>query len=181
MLSLFLVDNALRRQIDMRLSTESQALLNEPSLDVGISSRLSTGRSFRYRFVKTPGQKPAGDLETSTHQLGFFDLAFQEGANAESPDAFRALGTRVGDGYFVVALDTDDIENISDALIGTLGLMSACAVAFAIFGGRRLSNYFLGRLEQLVGTAEAITQGEATRRMPLAGSDDVFDRRYPRT
>jgi signal transduction histidine kinase len=174
--SIFLVDGALRRQVDLRLTTEVQNLLAAPLLPDAITSHIGNERGIKYRLVDKNGQFLIGDLPAMGHVEGFFNAGLVENGVTESPDNLRALGRAVGDQFLVVAVDTDDVENVRDTLLGVFGLTALCAAILALFGGRWLSSFFMRRLDQLAGTAEAITKGDASRRMPLTKIDDEFDR-----
>jgi signal transduction histidine kinase len=118
----------------------------------------------------------AGDLSNVGTGEGFFNAGIPDNAQTEVPDNLRVLGKTIGDNTLLIATDTDDIENLQNTLLGVFGLTSLGAAILALFGGRWLSRFFMSRLDQLAGTAEAITEGDATRRMPLTKAGDEFDR-----
>jgi signal transduction histidine kinase len=174
--AIFLVDGALRRQVDLRLTTEVQVLQSAPALVEAITSRMGNQGGIKYSLVDEAGHHVIGDLSSNTTQNGFFNLSLNEDTNAEAPDALRGLGQTIGTDFLVVAIDTDAIENVEDTLLGVFGVTLLCASVLAFFGGRWLSRFFLRKLDQFASTAEAITKGDVTRRMPLNAAGDEFDR-----
>jgi signal transduction histidine kinase len=174
--SIFLIDGALRRQVDLRLTTEVQNLLAAPSLSGAITSHIGNERGIKYRLSDNNGNHLVGDLSAMGRVEGFSNAGLVEDGLTESPDNLRVLGRSVGDKFLLVAVDTDDVENLRGTLLGAFGLTALCAAILALFGGRWLSRFFMRRLDQLAGTAEAITRGDASLRMPLTKVDDEFDR-----
>lgn len=176
-----MLDQALRSQIDLRLNAEMQDLVAEPVLEVAITERLNLKKGLKYRLTAKSGDVLAGDLgDVGPPALGwgegFFNAGLPDSAQTEVPDNLRVLGKTIGDRTLLIATDTDDIENLQNTLLSVFGLTAFCASVLALFGGRWLSRFFLKRLDQLAGTAEAITKGDASRRMPLTKAGDEFDR-----
>jgi signal transduction histidine kinase len=174
--SFLLLDNALRHQIDLRLSDEMNSFTSEVDIAMAIKRRSGNERGFRYVFYDKAGAAIAGELTTLLQHPGFFDAALAERGTTEQPDALRGLGQAFGDGFLIVATDTDDVENVGDTLLGVFGGTSLMAALLAFLGGRWLTGLFVARLADLAGTAEAITQGDMKRRMPLTRADDEIDR-----
>lgn len=81
-----------------------------------------------------------------------------------------------GGNLLTIAEDTDEIENIRAVLASVFSLAALCASLLAILGGLWLGRFYTRRLDQLANTAEAITDGAFSRRMPLTQSHDEFDR-----
>ena len=175
-IAIVMLDQALRSQIDLRLTGEMQDLLEEQSLPEAIASRLNGRKGLQYRLTNKAGEVLAGDLAPVGQSEGFFNSGLVENGVTEKPDNLRVLGKTIGDTYLVIATDTDEVENMQNTLLGVFGLTSLCSAILALFGGRWLSRFFVRRLDQLAGTAEAITKGDASRRMPLTRSGDEFDR-----
>jgi signal transduction histidine kinase len=174
--SMFMLDQALRRQIDLHLSAEMQDLMEEPVLHDAINERLKWKKGMKYRLTSKTGEVLAGDLADVGAGEGFFNSGLPESAQTELPDNLRVLGKKLGEQSLFIATDTDEIENLKNTLLAVFGLTALCASVLALFGGRWLSRFFLNRLDQLAGTAEAITKGDATRRMPITAAGDEFDR-----
>jgi HAMP domain-containing protein len=67
----------------------------------------------------------------------------------------------------------DDLEKaIATAFLWTIGL----AAILGIIGGALLSRAFLRRVDAISRTAEAIIDGDLTRRVPTRGTGDDLDR-----
>jgi signal transduction histidine kinase len=175
-LSMFMLDQALRSQIDLRLSAEMQDLVAEPVVKHAITERLNLKKGLKYRLTSKSGEVLAGDLGPVPAAEGFFNAGLPDNAQTEVPDNLRVLGRTIDDQNLLIATDTDEIENLQNTLLSVFGLTALCASVLALFGGRWLSRSFMRRLDQLAGTAEAITKGDASRRMPLTKAGDEFDR-----
>jgi signal transduction histidine kinase len=174
--SIFILDQALRSQIDLRLSAEMQDLVAEPVLRDAINERLNLKKGLNYRLTTKTGEVLAGNLGDVGTGEGFFNAGVPDNPQSEVSDTLRVLSKTVGDTTLLIATDTDEIENLQNTLLSVFGLTAVCASLLALFGGRWLSRFFMRRVDQLAGTAEAITKGDATRRMPLTKSGDEFDR-----
>ena len=93
------------------------------------------------------------------------------------PERVRALVSDLGDGVLLaVGGDLQQIDNlekaIATAFLWTIGL----AAMLGIVGGVLLSRAFLRRVDAISRTAEAIIDGDLTRRVPTRGTGDDLDR-----
>jgi signal transduction histidine kinase len=93
------------------------------------------------------------------------------------PERVRALVSDLGDGILLaVGGDLQQIDNlekaIATAFLWTIGL----AAILGIVGGVLLSRAFLRRVDAISRTAEAIIDGDLTRRVPTRGTGDDLDR-----
>ena len=93
------------------------------------------------------------------------------------PERNRALVSDLGGGVMLaVGGDlgqlTDGEEAIATAFFWTVGL----AAALGIGGGALLSRAFLGRVDAIARTAEAIIGGDLASRVPVRGTGDDLDR-----
>ncbi len=179
-ISVVLVDAALRRQIDTRISAEMNDLLaissNGSALADVIKSRIGNEIGLKYRLETTAGTLIAGNLAPTGSASGWFNFGVTENGQEEAADSFRGYAKTVGGNILTIAEDTDEIENIRDVLGSVFTLAALCASVLAVFGGLWLSHFYTRRLDQLVKTAEAITGGASTQRMPLTRTSDEFDR-----
>jgi hypothetical protein len=73
--SFLLLDNALRHQIDLRLSDEMHSLAREADIAIAIRRRSGNERGFKYAFFDKAGVAIAGELTTLPQHHGFFDAA----------------------------------------------------------------------------------------------------------
>jgi signal transduction histidine kinase len=92
------------------------------------------------------------------------------------PERVRALVSDLGDGVLLaVGGDLRQVDNlekaIATAFLWTIGL----AAMLSIFGGVLLSRAFLRRVDAISRTAEAIIDGDLTRRVPTRGTGDDLD------
>jgi signal transduction histidine kinase len=93
------------------------------------------------------------------------------------PERVRALVSDFEDGVLLaVGGDLRQIDNlekaIATAFLWTIGL----AAMLGIVGGVLLSRTFLRRVDAISRTAEAIIDGDLTRRVPTHGTGDDLDR-----
>ena len=175
-----LIDAALRRQIDTRISAEMNDLLAisthaGPLADV-IKSRVGNEKGLKYRLETASGTLIAGDLAPAGKTQGWFNFSLMENGQEEEADSFRGFMKPAGGNLLTIAEDTDEIENIRAVLASVFSLAALCASLLAILGGLWLGRFYTRRLDQLANTAEAITDGAFSRRMPLTQSHDEFDR-----
>src|SRR5205823_6620600 len=93
------------------------------------------------------------------------------------PERVRALVADLGGGVLLAVggdlRQIDDLEKaVATAFLWTIGL----AAMLGIVGGVMLSRAFLGRVDAISRTAEAIIDGDLTRRVPTRGTGDDLDR-----
>jgi signal transduction histidine kinase len=168
-----LTENALQQQIDRRLAAEMADITSAP--DPSSALRAKQG-DLAYLVQSQAGATLAGSLPSAPLKEGPFSIVTGEKIDTEGPDRFRGLSRKVNGTWIAIALDTDEMENARDTLIGVFAALSVVVVAISVLGGTWLSKFFLARLGQLALTAEAITAGDPKRRMPLSARGDEFDR-----
>ena len=89
----------------------------------------------------------------------------------------RGLGLTLSDGRFlVIARRADELHEIREVLVRALAGGLAASLALALLGGLVMSSASLRRIEAMHRAAAAIMEGDLTRRLPVAGSDDDFDK-----
>ncbi len=176
LVSAWLMDAALRRQIDTRITAEMVEISAKQPLKPAVLARVGNQRGLKLRLETASGELIAGNLPPMGHQSGWFNFGVTESNKAEAPDIFRGLAQSVGETVLIVAADTDEIENMRDILAVVFGLTAIAAALLAVPGGLWLSRYFMSRLNHLADAAQAITDGDFSRRMPVGAGDDEFDR-----
>ena len=80
------------------------------------------------------------------------------------------------DGWLMVGDDIGKVERVGRLIMTTFGWALLVMLTLAVVGGMALSAAFLGRIDSITRTAEAIIGGDIRRRMPLRGIDDDIDR-----
>lgn len=105
-----------------------------------------------------------------------FLVATDAGGDSKPQVARARTFALAGGFYLLVGRDmterTDFTKLMTDALIGGLILTAV----FGIAGGILMSRSLLGRIEGINRGTEDILQGDLTRRMPVRGNRDEFDR-----
>ncbi len=178
-MALYVIDTALRGQIDSRIREETAALIagdgTPGALATRIGEKISGGGPFSYRLEDQSGVTISGDIPVVIGQTGWSDFDTGDSGSDEQADQFRALGTATGDGLLIVAEDTDIIENVWTALAGATALVALASGVLACGGGFWLSRLYLRRLDQFADRARAITAGDLAQRMPRMRTGDEFD------
>lgn len=163
-------------RIDQSISNEMNEISSRDDLTVLIPQRMSGRTAFRYGFFAENGSRIAGNVSGSLPSEGWFAIQSNESAPEDVGDSFRALNKHVKGGWLVVATDTDDLENITSALLLAYGTTLLLTILLAIFGGKWLARVFASRLDHLAATADDIAQGQIQKRMPISDKSDEFDR-----
>jgi signal transduction histidine kinase len=92
-------------------------------------------------------------------------------------EAVRVMTTALPNGAkLMVGDDEDRDEALDGAVLRGFGWAFAGVVILGVVGGYALSGDVHRRLAAISGTAEAIIDGDLTRRVPVRGSDDDLDR-----
>jgi signal transduction histidine kinase len=182
--SLYLTQRALQRQIDQRITAEVSGLLArdaasmQGALAENIARRMQAGVAFRYSLVDADGKAIAGNLPLVASvalKPGWINFSASEAGMDDPADSFRGLGSPTQHGFLIVAEDTDDIENLWNALSTVYIFVALVVGLLASFGGVGLSRLYLRRLDQFAERAQAITAGDHALRMPLTHAGDEFD------
>ncbi|MDE2467052.1 MAG: HAMP domain-containing histidine kinase, partial [Alphaproteobacteria bacterium] len=80
------------------------------------------------------------------------------------------------EGWLMVGDDIGKVQRVGRLIMTTFGWALLVMLTLAVGGGMALSAAFLGRIDSITRTAEAIIGGDIRRRMPLRGIDDDIDR-----
>lgn len=76
----------------------------------------------------------------------------------------------------LVGRDLAERDQFRDRIMGALAWSAAMTLCLGLAGGVLMSRGVLRRLESINRTSDRIMAGEISRRIPLRGSDDEFDR-----
>jgi len=169
----------LRYDLDQRVLTERAAVQREAAV-IGlarvISERARHGQGdMRYALLDGSGKELAGRAIVSVPKLGWVDMYFLK--NNGERDATRAFAMRTTDGgTMIVGADPEAIEELDERMIPMFALAFGLIAAIGISGAFLLSGALGRRLDSITRTAHAIIDGDLSRRVPLSGSGDEFDR-----
>jgi signal transduction histidine kinase len=180
-------NDLLTRQVVQTLAAEVNGLreqfrLGGPRLlNQIIAERSAQSAGGLYLLSGPDGTKLSGNLSGFPSELpmpsgeGTFHYAHDSSAGAER----RAAGVSIAvpGGYMlVVGRDVEDQRAFADTLrrilLWGLAGISAVGVGGGLFAGRSL----LARIDAMRGTAETIMAGDLSRRVPVSGAGDEFDR-----
>ncbi len=81
-----------------------------------------------------------------------------------------------GDYYLFVGRDTVERGRFRDTVIAALAWALLPALALGLIGGALIGRYSLNRVDAVRATGQDIVSGDLSRRVPLTGSGDEFDR-----
>jgi signal transduction histidine kinase len=177
--------SALQQQMTGRIETEV-AFLGVEFQSGGLAHLLDIVRkrgqgasALDYLVQDQAGPHLAGEVPATPGLApGWTRIAVpQASEDGGRPERVRALVSDLGDGILLaVGGDLQQIDNlekaIATAFLWTIGL----AAILGIVGGVLLSRAFLRRVDAISRTAEAIIDGDLTRRVPTRGTGDDLDR-----
>lgn len=145
-----------------------------------IRHRLRTERSAVYALVDPAGLMIAGNLTAwpptlvRSRVLQTLDLYLQD---QDRPTRVDVVSLLLPDGKrLLVGSDRSSERWLASALLQASVLALALGVVWVILGGWMLGRFLSRRVDHVSTTAQAIMSGQLDTRVPLAGSDDAFDR-----
>jgi signal transduction histidine kinase len=173
---------SLHRRLDHRIRQQMNSFVTDyhtgglPSLKkaVSVAETFHPNGALDYAVV-SHGQRVAGHLTKWPSQPGWATLAYPE-ADGDTGQRRFLVTDLVGGGLLAVAADPEQIVEIEQAILdGFLSAFGAVLLLGAI-GGIGLSVSLLKRVDNIRQTAQAIIAGDISRRIPLHGANDDFDR-----
>jgi signal transduction histidine kinase len=185
MVVFFTARSALQQQIAARIEGETAVLRGEfcsgglPRLLAVIAGRGQAPGSLDYLVQDPHGQKLAGDMRPITApEPGWITLSVAaQDEEGGQPERVRALVSDLGGGSLLaVGDDMSRIDDIEEAVATALAWAVGLAILLGIGGGTLLSRAFLGRVDAIARTAEAIIGGDLTHRVPVRDTGDDLDR-----
>lgn len=182
--------NAISRQIDATIDAEIKGLSEQYSQRGAIGlirvikrrSRTASRTGALYLLVGADGRPLAGNLNRwpevePDHQGRIrFPLKWRlEGRNVESTGRARIFNLR-GGLRLLVGQDLRERQSISNQLDAALIWGGLALVLLALATGALLSWIILRRMDTISTTSNEIIAGDLSRRVPLTGKGDEFDR-----
>jgi signal transduction histidine kinase len=170
----------LKQQFDARIGSEAAALAQEfrseglSGVVQAVAERDRTPGALDYGLDGPDGAPIAGRLAGSRATPGWSTLRL---STAHGPESIRVLTTTLPGGY-ALRIGDDDARNdaLEQTVVAGFGWAFAGVVVLGILGGLGLSYGVHRRLNAMGGAAEAIINGDFSRRIPVRGSDDDLDR-----
>jgi signal transduction histidine kinase len=173
--------SALSREFDGRIQAEATALAREYQTEglngvvQAVRERDSTPGALDYGFESAAGEAIAGRLAGSHAPLGWSTLRTRE--PGEDVEALRVFATALPDGSrLLVADEIERMSRVNDVVLHGFAAAFAGVLVIGTVGGLALSRGVHRRLADISGTAEAIIDGDLSRRVPVRGSGDDLDR-----
>jgi signal transduction histidine kinase len=170
---------ALQAQFEDRIRAESRAMVQEYATEglegiiAAVHERDLMPGQLDYG-LDGPGGVHAGKLAGGKTGLGWSVLRMPP--RQGEPEEVKLFSTQLPDGYLLkVGDDLDRTETLDRVVIeGFAGALLGIVVLGAL-GGYGLSRGIRRRLAAITGTAEAIIDGDLTRRVAVQGAHDDLD------
>ena len=178
LVTLLTTRTALSAQFDARILSESAALQREFHIEgltgvlEAVQERDSTPGSLDYGLQAPDGRPLAGRLAQAKARAGWSERHI----NPSKPrQKIRVYATGLAGGYrLLVGGDDETVETVDELLAERFSLAILGVVAIGLLGGYGLSRGMRRRIAAITGAAEAIIDGDLTRRVPAArGGDDL--------
>ncbi len=154
-------------------------------LDQAIIERSEARGKFFYLLQDADGAKSSGDfdvLPAAAPPVGqVVDVTFDYDARTPqgAPSRRSADGriSRFSEGaVLLVAYDLGELGEINRRVSGVVWRSAAVGLVLSLLGGLVISRSAARRAEQLARTTEEVMEGDLSRRAPVVGSGDEFDR-----
>ncbi|MGH6993904.1 MAG: sensor histidine kinase [Caulobacteraceae bacterium] len=175
---LFTTRAAMARLVDQRISAESASLVQEYRTEGlmgvldAVRERTSTPGALDYGLDDPTGRPLAGSLAGVKARFGWSVIPL-----GAAPERTRILGAELPGGYrLLVGDDLERIQSLETELFKRFVIALAAIALLGLAAGFGLSRSFEARIAALTGAAEAIIDGDLSRRVPLAGREDDLGR-----
>jgi signal transduction histidine kinase len=181
LVTLLTTRGALSKQFDNRILTESAALAQEFRVEglVGVAEAVDerdrTPGALDYGLETPDGRAVAGRLAGRAAASGWSTLALREAGGVH--EKIRVHATTLANGYrLLVGGDDESIEAVDDLLVNRFALATIGVVMIGLIGGYGLARGMGRRIAAIIDAAEAIIDGDMSRRVPATRSGDDLDR-----
>ena len=140
-----------------------------------VRERDATPGALDFGLQTIGGVRLAGRLAATRAPKGWSTLSEDEGR--EAPERTRILAADLPGGYrLLVGDDLQRVEALDAVLFQRFALAFAALVLLGVAGGYGLARGVHRRIASITGTAEAIIDGDLTRRVRIRGAGDDLDR-----
>jgi len=172
---------ALARQFDKRILFEAGAMAREYRAEglsgvvQAVRERDRTPGALDYGLLAPGGGAMAGRLSAPGAPLGWSVIAVDD--HRGEPERTRLYASVLPGGYrLLIGDDADRVEALDGVLIRAFVLAFLGVLVLGVAGGYGLSRGVERRITSINATAEAIIDGDLSRRVPVRGGDDELDR-----
>jgi signal transduction histidine kinase len=181
----------LARQSETELNAEFQELSAAyrgggfNRLNQSVIERSSARGKFFYLLMNADGEKAAGDFDVLPAEAPSagqvvnvrFDYDARDLQGAGSRRSAEGRISRLSEGgVLMVAYDVGDLGEMNRRITNVVWRSALVGLAFSLVGGVVVSRSAARRAEQLSRTTADVMAGDLSRRAPLQGSGDEFDR-----
>jgi signal transduction histidine kinase len=181
LVTLLTTSAALSRQFDDRILSETAALAQEFRVEglIGVSDAVQerdrTPGALDYGLEDPDGRPIAGRLAGRSAATGWSTLAMREASGER--ENIRVHATTLARGYrLLVGGDDESIDAVDNLLARQFTLATLGVVLIGLVGGYALARGMGRRIAAITHAAEAIIDGDLSRRVPSTRSDDDLDR-----
>jgi len=176
---------ALEKQLTRRIEAEMMLLEQEfrthgiDDLVAQVQQRARVKGTLDYFVVDPAGKRLAGDLPAGSDGLGWveYDTGPDGAAEpGEENEHVRVLVRQLDGGFRLgVGEDLEQVGELEETLLGILASALGIVLVLGVGGGLLLSAAFLRRVDMITRTADAIIDGDLSRRIERTGAGDDFD------
>jgi signal transduction histidine kinase len=177
--------SALEQQLTRRIEAEMTLLEQEfrsngiDHLVATVGQRTQDKGNLDYFVADPAGKRLAGDLPINSDRLGWVEFEAVQDASGEKSgenEIVRVLVRQLDGGYRLgVGEDLEQVGEMEETFLGILASALGIVLVLGIGGGLLLSAAFLRRVDMITRTADAIIDGDLSRRIERTGSGDDFD------
>lgn len=176
----------LDQQVHNRIKTEVSIL--QPVFRAGglealvaaVRDRDQASSALDYRVQNAAGRRLAGRLPSPSERRGWITLQARDvgidNSNTEQEQVYARVVSLTGGALLVVGDDRDRVRHVDEAIREAFQWGLGVTLVLGIIGGLILSAEFLRRVDSIAQTAEAIIDGDLTRRVPERETADELDR-----
>jgi signal transduction histidine kinase len=175
--------SALEHQLTRRIEAEMTQLEQEfrqngiDRLVATVQERTRINGNLDYFVIDMAGERLAGDLPL-TDRLGWVELDSVRDARDQrvENETIRMLVRQLDGGFRLgIGEDLEQVGELEETFLGILGSALGIVLVLGIGGGLLLSAAFLRRVDMITRTADAIIDGDLSRRIERTGSGDDLD------
>ena len=174
---------AMLRQMTVRIDGEVALLETEyrqkglAGLIAIVESRERGVAALDYLVQAADGHRLAGAIPPIGVRTGWFDVTINEERDGKTAiEKLRAKGLHFDDGLaLAVGDDIDRVADVEETILRAFAVAIGATVFLGALGGLLLSRAFLKQVDAITRTAEAIIDGNLSRRIPIEGTGDDLD------
>lgn len=181
-------DTLITGQLGAALAREQQSLeqiYHESGLEGlrrAVVQRSAAPGNGLYLLTDAEGGYLGGNLKTITPELwnasgqnAFYYRRLDDG-QTEDRFAFASVLRLTNGARLVIGRDIEDQRQFGEAVRSAFIWTLAGILIVGLGGGLLISRNLLSRIETMTDTTQSIMAGDLSRRIPLTGTDDEFDR-----